>query len=285
MEAATPASLAEDRPWISCDLCGSQAHYQLPEAETYGSGGVVVCGGCGFVYVPVRRSAAEIAASWEEIYKSGGYTSRWPMVEARLTYVAEWYGQLYGWNGKSVLEIGAGEGRFLELVRGRGAYPVGLEPSAAGCQLLRSKDIMAHHGTIERCGKVGSFDVVAILWTLENCQDCIGMLKAARENLAPGGHVLIATGSRILVPFKKRLSTYFSKNPPDCHAFRFSAETLGRALRKAGLHGGAVNDFSQCDWLVRTAEIAPPDLDDSYYGPDDPADILDFFKRWAREWP
>lgn len=272
---------------LECDLCGALESFRLPEADTYGTGKVRVCAGCGFVHVKERRSAAEIAASWESIYAAGGYTSSWPMVEARLTYVAEWYGQLYGWSGKSVLEIGAGEGRFLEMVRGRGAYPVGLEPSAAGCQALRSKDIFAHHGTIEKCGTVGTFDVVVIAWTLENCQDCVGMLKAARENLAPGGHVMIATGSRILVPFKKPLSTYFSQNPPDCHAFRFSNETLGRALRKARLHGGTVNDFMQCDWLVRTAEIAPDDepWTNSYYKPDDPAAVLDFFKRWAREWP
>ena len=154
-----------------CDLCGSESRHEIAEATKYGSGGVYVCGDCGFVYVPWRRDADEIAKSWETIYANGGYTANWPMVEARLTYVAEWYGQLYGWDGKSVLEIGAGEGHFLELVRQRGAHPVGLEPSAAGCKEMRIKDIFAHHGTVEQCGQVGTFDVVAILWTLENCQD------------------------------------------------------------------------------------------------------------------
>ena len=266
-----------------CDLCGSKNYTFVHEAEKHGSGNIAVCNNCGFVFVPVRRSAEEIAKSWEGIYASGGYTANWPMVEARLTYVAECYDQLYGWAGKSVLEIGAGEGRFLEMVRSRGAHPVGLEPSAEGCRKLRSKDIFAHHGTVEQCGQVGTFDVVAILWTLENCQDCIGMLKAAREMLAPGGYVLIATGSRILVPFKKPLSTYFSKNPPDTHCFRWSANTLRAAAAKTGLDQDAGNDEMQGDWMVR-AFVA----DSSWALPqkgDDPAAVLDFFRRWDREWP
>lgn len=267
---------------VPCDLCGERKLYRLPEADRFGSGGVCVCARCGFVFVPVRRSAAEIAASWEDIYAGGGYTAAWPMVHARLTYVAEWYGQLYGWAGKNVLEIGAGEGRFLEMVRARGAYPVGLEPSAAGCASMRGKDIFAHHGTVEQCGKVGSFDVVAILWTLENCQDCVGMLRAARENLAPGGHVIVATGSRILVPWRKPLSTYFSKNPPDCHAFRFSAQSLSNAMGKAGLSVVSSNSYVDSDWLIEVGSTR----DEVTQGlVDPPLEVLDFFHGWAKAFP
>ena len=279
MDAETPATV---RP---CDLCGSVEHFILPEAALHGSGGVSVCANCGFVHVKARRSAAEIAKSWEAIYEGKGYTSKWAAVEARLTYVAEFYGQLYGWAGKSVLELGAGEGRFLQMVRDRGAYPVGLEPSGAGCQALRSKDIFAHHGTIEQCGTVGTFDVVVIAWTLENCQDCLGMLKAARAMLLPGGHVLIATGSRILVPYKKPISTYFSNNPPDCHAFRFSNNTLTLAQRRSGLEVVAMNSYRENDWLVSVATRTESAFPATAYGGDRPLEVLDFFHSWARAFP
>ena len=277
MDAETSSGLTP------CDICGATEAHELPEATVYGSGGVCVCGSCGFVHVKQRRTADEIAKSWEDIYRGKGYTSKWPAVEARLTYVAEWFGWHFGWSGKSVLEIGAGEGRFLELVRDRGAHPVALEPTAGACQQLRAKDIFAHHGTIEKCGKVGTFDVVVIAWTLENCADCVGMLKAARSMLAPDGHVLVATGSRILVPYKKPISTYFSKNPPDTHCFRFSANTLERALNVSGLGLVNVNDYRQSDWLVMVSK-AESGLENSSVR-DRPSDVLNFFRDWARAFP
>jgi SAM-dependent methyltransferase len=267
-----------------CDLCGSQDAAKLPQAETFGSGGVYVCMGCGFVHVKERRSSEEIAKSWDDIY-GDGYTAMWPAVFARLNYVTEWYSQAYGWEGKSVLEIGAGEGRFLEMVRERGAHPVGIDPSARNCQILRSKDIFAHHGTAEHCGTVGQFDVVAILWTLENCQDCIRMLQIARDNLAVGGHVLVATGSRILVPFKKPLHTYFGKNPPDTHCFRWSASSLASAMRKAGYTPERVNDHMQCDWMIMAGVRLPMPTGGLLYPRDDWRDVLDYFAEWERIFP
>jgi len=282
VEAPLPAYVTE--PVLSpCDLCGSQSAAKLPQAEKFGSGGVYVCMGCGFVHVKERRSSEEIGAAWDQIY-GGGYTAMWPAVFARLNYVTEWYQQTYGWEGKSVLEIGAGEGRFLEMVRDRGAHPVGLDPSAKNCATLRAKDIFAHHGTIEQCGQVGTFDVVAILWTLENCQDCIEMLRLARENLAEGGHVLVATGSRILVPFKKPLHTYFGKNPPDTHCFRWSAITLVKALALSGFHNPTFNDYAQSDWMVVSAEKQHHNAG-AIPAKDDWREVLAHFAEWERLFP
>lgn len=267
-----------------CDLCGSTDAAKLPQAEKFGSGGVYVCMGCGFVHVKERRSSEEIAASWDEIY-GDGYTAMWPAVFARLNYVTEWYSQNYGWEGKSVLEIGAGEGRFLEMVRERGAHPVAIEPSSKNCQTLRAKEIFAHHGTAEQCGTVGTFDVVAILWTLENCQDPIRMLRIARGNLAEGGHVLVGTGSRILVPFKKPLSTYFSHNAPDTHSFRWSQYSLANAFLNVGLDSNRWNDFGQSDWMIASAVKTdiPPEL--RLRPRDDWRDVLDHFAKWEACFP
>ena len=261
---------------LPCDLCGETEGLPLSQADKFGSGGVFVCAGCGFVHVKERRSAQEVAAAWDAIYGEG-YTSAWPAVWARLQYVAEWYDQKHGWKDKDVLEIGAGEGTFLKIVRDRGARPVGLEPFDKNVEKMQEDGITAVHATIEDASAKPGFDVVCILWTLENCSDCIGMLKKAREFLNPGGHVLVATGSRILVPFKKPISTYFSDNPPDTHCFRWSEASLHNAFRKAGLGRRATNNFMECDWMVALAEtgFAPP-LED------DPEAVLAYFDAWER---
>lgn len=264
---------------MPCDLCGEIKAYPLPQAETYGSGGVFVCAGCGFVHVKERRPPEEVAKAWDDIYGEG-YTSAWPTVWARLQYVAEWYGQKYGWEGKRVLEIGAGEGTFLKMVRGRGAQVMGVEPSARNCEKLIVLDIPAYCDTIESVTyKTGLVDVVCILWTLENCSDCIGMLSKARELLKPGGHVLVATGSRILVPFKKPIQSYFSHNPPDTHCFRWSFHSLVNAFAKGGFGGLDVNDYEQCDWMVMAGTPSKEPLGFR----DDPQAVLDYFARWEAE--
>jgi ubiquinone/menaquinone biosynthesis C-methylase UbiE len=281
MEAEKPASVTVH----NCDLCGSGLRHFIAQSKTFGAGGVWVCGECGFVFVPVRRSSEEIAASWGQIFGEG-YTSRWPAVEARLRYVGALFDQRRGWKGKHVLEIGAGEGRFLDIARDLGAaHCSGIEPLKANADRIRRSGHTVFEGTAEQA-PVGQyhFDVVVILWTLENCQNCTRMLEIAKRFLCQGGSLVVATGSRILVPFKKPLSTYFSQTAPDTHSYRFSAKSLVRALNKSGFNHVELNDYQQCDWLVAEAQVRKT-TDLVYQSSDDPQDVLDYFRRWGEQFP
>lgn len=280
MEAEAPAAVGH-----LCDLCGWKEWHQIPEAAQFGSGGVVVCANCGFVYVPMRRSSEEIAASWGQIFGEG-YTSRWPAVEARLQYVATLFDQHHRWRGKHVLEIGAGEGRFLDIARDLGAtHCAGIEPFRANAERIRESGHTVFEGTAEQAPVGHSyFDVVVLCWTLENVQDCIRTLEIARRFLCQGGSLIVATGSRILVPFKKPLSAYFSKNAADTHCFRFSARSLSRALQKSGFNHITYNDYMQCDWLVAEAQVRKH-VEEVYESTDDPQDVLGFFDAWGRLFP
>jgi hypothetical protein len=120
------------------------------------------------------------------------------------------------------------------------------------------------------------------MWTLENCLSCIDMLKGAASLVEVGGKVLVATGSRILVPFKKPLFQYFSHTPADSHCFRFSANALQTALAKAGLRTIATNRYLDNDILCVLAEKADP-KDKLEPKKDHPLEVLSFFERWHRE--
>ena len=268
-----------------CDLCGPPYYRVLEAARPYigENEPPVICHGCGLVYVRQRRSPEEIARSWDDLWLET-YTSEWPGVRARLYYVAEFCDQRFGWAGKSVLDIGAGEGTFLGFVRARGDHPVGLEPNPRNQRKIRHQDMECLPGTIESVQVPGKYDVITILWTLENCGDCIGMLRKARECLSPGGRIVVATGSRILVPFKKPLGSYFSKNPADTHCFRWSANTLARAMRKAGFNGLAFNDYEVSDVLLAVA-VAAPGPGTISFGKDNPADVEFFFNKWKMMFP
>ena len=275
-----------------CDLCGSTSRLPLPQDPR-----IAVCLRCGFVYVPERRTAEEVAQAWDDIYRNEQYSPKWPAVRARLFYVAEWIDQTIGFEGKSVLDIGAGDGFFLQQARMRGAHPVGLDPSSHNARGIRALDMTCHEGSIAKVGPCGQYDIVTILWTLENTTDCLAMLRYARDRLLPGGHVVVATGSRILVPPKKPLSSYLNPNvPADMHCFRFSVASLAKAMLKVGLSvlsqelradilltRPLMNRPQEQEWLVMAGLVRAP-VDD-YFPSDSPSAVLQHFADWARMWP
>jgi SAM-dependent methyltransferase len=274
MDAKAPASMKRH----NCDLCSSNAWAPLPLPDPKGVG---ICQVCGFVYVRDRRSAAEIAADWSNVYGEGYNPDCWPAVRARLYYVKEWIYEHHGYNrpGVSLLDVGAGTGTFLKLWGHTGVQVHGLEPSSACPDYLT-------RGSVEDDIDLGQNDFVTVLWTLENTHDPIKVLDYARRRCKPDGRVIVATGSRLLVPFKKPLSTYLGDNSPDLHCFRWSVNTLHAAFRKAGLVPCRENPYAECDWLVVSAIPAgdtPPSKTQLPYDP--PQDVANFFKDWQRTWP
>ena len=275
-----------------CDLCDSDSAAEIEVARHYmGAGRLHVCRECGFVYVRRRRTAHAIAASWsDELYETA-YTARIPAVRARHAYVAEMADTNLGLLGKRVIDIGAGEGLFLKMiaVAPYRAAPFGVEPSERNGGLMTDAGIEHFTGTIEDFAvAIGTrrerqFDIATILWTLENCQSCNAMLSAARDLLVVGGHAVIATGSRILVPFKKPLHHYLSPNEADTHAFRFSANTLRRLLGRHGFEVVAVNQWIDSDPLVMIARKAEAVEFSSALPIDDWRAVIAFFERWHCE--
>ena len=275
---------------FSCDLCGSNDAREVPHCREYTDDQPIhICNNCGFVYVRNRRSSNEIAETWSSELYGAGYTARIPAVKARQIYVAETIDTEIGLKGEALCDIGGGEGQFLEIVKAEpyGARPFAVEPSQSNCCMLTELGIENYQGTIEEfldsnSDKLGGFDFVTIMWTLENCRSCRDMLDAANALLRPGGHIVVATGSRILVPFKKPLHYYLSRNPADTHAFRFSANTLRGLLAVSGFETVYTNRFIDTDFLVVIAKKMPAGEGLSWSG-DNPDDVADFFRRWHFE--
>lgn len=256
-----------------CDLC-------LNPEGTEIEPGVFVCDGCGFVHVKNRRSPDEIAHAWSDVYQSGAYDPEWPGVKARLYYVAEWLDQKYGLKGKSILDIGAGKGVFLDYIRDRGALTTGIEPDESNIAIIEAKNHNFCHGAVEDVSFPLKFDIVTILWTLENCGDCLSFLNSARNFLKDDGILVVATGSRILVPYKKPYSSYFGSLSPDLHCYRWSRTSLESALANCGFVSCAINDFDQRDEMILCAKkgVMRPFLDF-------PDRIVRFFRNWKETFP
>jgi len=246
------------------------------------------------VQAAYRRTPEALQKMWaEDIYRADGarvsdktYTARIPAVVARQTFAVEFLAENVDIAGKSLVDIGAGEGQFLEmLTTSRFNMDVfGIEPSADNCAILNEIGIANFCGTMEdyaQARDARTFDVASLIWTLENCQSASGVLAAAHDAVKPGGHLLMATGSRIGMPFKKPLQYYLGPNV-DAHPFHFSANALTSLMHQAGFKVTAHNRFIDSDYLVLIGERV--DSADGLVMPtDDWQAIVDFFERWHKE--
>lgn len=275
-----------------CDLCGSKDLHAMEVLRRYtGEWDLHVCKDCGFVQVARRRTPEELQKVWaEELYRADDkvrlsektYTAKMPAVMARQTFAAAFIDEAVNLRGKSVCDIGAGEGTFLDMLRGPayGAKVFGIEPSKDNSDMMSDLGIENYLGTMEdyAASKPGrTFDVATIIWTLENCQSALGVLKAAADLLPDGGHVAVATGSRILVPFKKPLQYYLGANS-DVHPFHFTANSLAGLYAGAGFEVTNVNRFIDSDYLVvvgRKTSKRP-----IQWQKDDWKAVADHFTRW-----
>ncbi len=281
---------------FNCDVCGGDDAAEIEEARHYTEGQPLhVCKRCGFIHARERRSEQAIADDWSnKIFGNRPdaptpYTAHIPWMKARLLFCAEFIHQSIGLKGKAVADIGAGEGVFLDIIRREeyGAKPFGIEPSKENCDTLKKLDIASFNGTIGAFlasdeGRAKKFDVVTMMWTLECCRSPRQMLDGAYDLLKPGGHIFIGTGSRILVPFKKPLNMFLSKNPLDTHPVHFSVNTLRGAFATSGFSMAHVNRYIDNDVLFmigkKTDKSSPID-----WPRDDYRKVLDFFKRWHKE--
>ena len=249
------------------DFNGKGEMIEIPCSRLYTNAEpVYVCRNSGLVRAKKLRSADEIANAWsEEVYSSNfgnqTYTARIPAVKARQTYVADFADTHIGLEKKLVCDIGAGEGQFLEIITGKdyNAYAFGIEPYPKNCNQLKTKGFDCFQGKIEDFVNSADFlerkfDIVTTMWTLVNSYSCIDMISTAHKMLKPGGFIVVAEGSRILVPFKKPLHYYFSKLPVDLHPYHFSSNSLKNLLRVCGFEIVKENRYIDSDYLCLIAK-------------------------------
>ena len=281
-----------------CDLCGADEPREIECLREYSGGQPIhVCLRCGLVYVVARRPQAAINYEWESMY-GDAYDPDSSEVAARHCYVGSEVQKVINWHGKSVIDLGAGNGEFLEEISNKYGPDhdtlFAVEPTHKCCEALKERDIDHCNSTVENFlykyqawdggpdGKshcVRQWDIATLLWTLENSVNPRDTLIAAREMVKPIGHLVVATGSRILVPFKKSLSSYIGpKNPADTHPTRWSANTLCGILTATGWKPVHINPHQDSMYLVVIATPAEPMMptlpcDNSWH-------VEQYFMRW-----
>lgn len=133
--------------------------------------------------------------------------------------------------GRTVVELGCGDGNYLACLRQAGAIPVGVEPSRPFAELARRHGFPVHESYITPGASLpGSpFDAFAARQVLEHVTDLAGFLTGVRRQLTAGAVGLIEVPSLEQTSDHERFYDFFAD-----HVNYFTAETLAAALRHFG---------------------------------------------------
>src|SRR5919204_5281501 len=96
-------------------------------------------------------------------------------------------------SGARVLEVGAGDGRFVSRLRAAGFDASGIEPSGAGVRLARARAAPVEHAAVEELELEPAALDAALAWhAIEHLDDPAATLARIVAWLRPGGRVIVA---------------------------------------------------------------------------------------------
>jgi 2-polyprenyl-3-methyl-5-hydroxy-6-metoxy-1,4-benzoquinol methylase len=145
--------------------------------------------------------------------------------------------------GARLLDIGFGDGKFLESVRAIGWEVVGIDPDPEVVKNARERGLDVHAGGLEVfLGEDSLFDVITISHVMEHVHEPRAVLESCYRLLKPGGRLWIETPN-----IKSLGASHFRNNwrglEPPRHLVLFNCQSLRAALMLAGFSD--IKDLSQ----------------------------------------
>jgi 2-polyprenyl-3-methyl-5-hydroxy-6-metoxy-1,4-benzoquinol methylase len=237
----------ENLRFAPCDLCGHTHFLIVSDRDRHGQPlQTVVCHDCGLVSTNPRPTDEELEQFYREEYRKSYKQAVKPKPKhvyragrvalERLSYLLPLLRP-----GQSVLDMGAGGGELLFLLRGLGYAVQGIEPNLGYGGSARDTLGLPVQVTHYQHAKVepGSLDVVTCFHVLEHLAHPIEALSIMGGWAKPGGLLLIE------VPNVMSRCQWPSSRYHLGHLHHFSSSTLCLAGQKAGLT--PVDTFTSSD--------------------------------------
>lgn len=233
------------RPSRPCPLCGPRnattpvsRFLEPPRGE---SPRPVACPDCGMVFIdPVPDeavSASTYGAGYYEPWQAEASGARLRMWRRRLGLLA--VRRAAG----TILDVGCGDGQFLEAARDAGWRVEGIEFSPEGASRAAARlGRPVAVGDLSRTRQIpGPFDVVTLWHVVEHLVDPRAMLEASRARLKPGGLLVVAVPNLDNLPMRiayrlarRRALPLYEAGWREPHLSHFDPRTLRTLLRGAG---------------------------------------------------
>lgn len=236
---------------VNCDLCG-QDNYKVRYPATLNGNSdiqvdafrctnpgyghhpqIVICENCGYVYANPRWSEDELIEAYAAVEDETYVTERIGRVltfQKHLQHMEKWTGT---GNGRSLLDIGAYIGVFVEEAQKSGWDAVGVEPSdwaAAEAQERGLNVLVGTQDAPELQGK--TFDVITMWDVIEHVDSPSTEMAKAYQLLKPGGWLVMHT-----MDISSLTAKIMGKRWPwfmDMHLHYFSQKSMAQMLENNG---------------------------------------------------
>ncbi len=217
----------ENKIHTSCFICNSS---KLKELSGYHKAGLMHCIECGFVFCKKIPSDKELETHYNSYPRTNNISSITVKRYHQLLDSFEKYRQT-----NNILDVGCGDGHFLEIAKQRGWNVYGTEFTDKAIELCIEKDINVKKGALNVLNyKENSFDVITSFEVIEHINNPIEEINLFNVLLRKNGLLYITT------PNFNSLSRYILKQNwniieyPE-HLSYYSKKTIRKLLVKNGL--------------------------------------------------
>lgn len=212
----------------------------------------VSCAGCGLLFVdprPTRRVLATFYAQSESERLKLEILERTRAARQSRLFAprAEWIATVLRPEGGRLLDVGCGNGIFLDLFLGRSGWELlGVDPSPDAVARCGERGIRAVQSEIEGFDDAEGFDVITVWEVLEHVFDPLGVLRRCQGLLRPGGSLVLTTPN--VSGFDYLIQGPDSTNVlAPVHLNYFNPDSLRTMLGRAGFTGIEITTPGQLD--------------------------------------
>ena len=245
---------------LTSDSSSTWAPYACTSSGYGRHGPIVCCRQCGLVYANPRPSVSDVMEKYEAVEDPLYVEERAGRIltfEHHLKPLERVTGPA---RGRSLLDVGAYTGVFVEIAAQHGWDAWGLEPSAWAVAQARAQGRPMHQGTLEDADIApGSFRVVTMWDVIEHVTDPLRTLQAAWRVLEPGGMLVVHT-----MDLNSAFARLMGRRWPwfmEMHLTYFTRTTMERMLNKAGFAVdwmGAQGRYLQAGYLANRVTALMP---------------------------
>jgi len=214
----------------------------------------VRCRGCGHLYLDPRPSSDDL----DVIYPPNYYALSGPSNPLVARVQRHWeagkvrlYREAIGSGRRRILDIGCGNGRFLEMLRDHGDPRwelVGVDFDERAVKQCREAGFEAHAVRVEDyTAEREAFDGIVMLQLIEHVDDPVKVAARAFDLLEPGGCFIVETPNLAGLDYRLFQGRTWGHYHFPRHWNLFSTESLHRMLAGQGFR------IERTDYLISTS--------------------------------
>jgi len=218
----------------------------------------VRCAACGHLYLNPRPSSKDLGVIYPSNYYAyevdgGGLVARlrrsWE--GGKVRQYARWLGA----GPRRILDIGCGNGRFLDLMRDFGPEEwalVGIDFDAEAARQCAARGFETHVGRIEDLDPGGEpLDAVIMLQLIEHVDDPAVICRRVFSLLRPGGCFIVETPNLAGLDYRWFRHSWWGHYHFPRHWNLFSSASLRRLLEASGFEiEHAESLISTSSWTI-----------------------------------